>query len=577
MILKKYYLILFLILPWLGISQNIDVTGRVSLRTLNFDYDEQSKIKPDSIPDREYSKTFLIPGLQQNLNLALFARTNTLEISLLADLSNSDWNKIKFNDHRSLGRLSLNVRFNSHEIVAGDFFESGSELFLQSREIRGGKVRLRFENTWHKNAFIEISSLYGITQKAFDQGARLKGLYRQYETSGLYRRYLASASLKTGLNGSFDLGLKYIYAKDDQNSISESLIEPLQNRILGTEASGYLFDKKIKLFGEGFYSQKDTLGAGDNSDIAFKSGFDLRLNNFKLIAFYQHIGFNYYSSGYPFLLNDLSGIFFQTAYAIPQFLIFGIDCELYKNNLEDFKSTPTTDTRNGEFSLTTAFKDMPELALVWGYRDDLSNSIFNSDMEESKTDKISRKLEGRLSYDWLNHRFSLSATYLDLNDNSKIVGGSPLGTEQHIGSFNFYTRLNNYLFISGGTVYSRLLLTDGKENRNMFFYQSSRYDIIPQKFVLESTLNFALNDASGGGDDDLVNNYQQLSGQFSMEYFFTSQISFKVIAGSNFRNMDYSTEQALQVLQNPDNEADFFNGNESYNALIYGAEINWIF
>ena len=253
--------------------------------------------------------------------------------------------------------------------------------------------------------------------------------------------------------------------------------------------------------------------------MAFKSGFDLRLDNFKLVTFYQHIGFDYYSAGYPFLLNDRSGVFFQSAYAVPKVLIFSIDGEVYKNNLEKSITTPTTDTRNGDFSVTTAFKNLPEITLVWGYRDDLSNSVFNSDMEESKTDKISRKMEGRISYDWLNHRFSASATYLDLADNSKIPGGAPLGTEQHIGSLNLYTRPNNFLFISGGAVYSRLLLTDGKENRNIFFYQSSRFDVIPQALVLESTLNYALNDASGGGNDDLINNYQQLSGQFSMEYF----------------------------------------------------------
>jgi len=51
----------------------------------------------------------------------------------------------------------------------------------------------------------------------------------------------------------------------------------------------------------------------------------------------------------------------------------------------------------------------------------------------------------------------------------------------------------------------------------------------------------------------------------------------KVIGGTNTRQMDFSNAQALELLQNPDVDPTFFNSNESYKALIYGAEINWIF
>ena len=76
--------ILIALLPCLVMAQSgINVTGRVSLRTLYTDYDEVSKIKPDSIPDKQYAKTSTIPGLQEALNIALFARTRKLDISFL--------------------------------------------------------------------------------------------------------------------------------------------------------------------------------------------------------------------------------------------------------------------------------------------------------------------------------------------------------------------------------------------------------------------------------------------------------------------------------------------------------------
>ena len=41
--------------------------------------------------------------------------------------------------------------------------------------------------------------------------------------------------------------------------------------------------------------------------------------------------------------------------------------------------------------------------------------------------------------------------------------------------------------------------------------------------------------------------------------------------------MAYTTAEALQVLTDPDIDPTYFNGNESYNALIYGVEFNWMF
>lgn len=574
----KKQLLGFVLLPlFLLGQQSIDITGRISVNTINIDYDEKSDIRPDSVSAAEYGKTTLIPGLQQTMNMSLFARTQQLDMSLLGDIRNNDWNKLDFNDQNSIDRLTFSLRFSNHEIVLGDFYESGSEFFLQSREIRGGKIHLQFDDVWKRQSFIELNTVAGLSQKALAQGSRLNSLYKQFETSGQYRRTLAAITLRAGERGVYETGLHYLYARDDKGSIGESINDPLGNQNMGADASVFFWDRNIKLFAEGYFSKKDTIDFGSADDYSYKSGFDFRYDRFKLVAFMQRLGYNYYTAGYPFLLNDREGFRVQSAYNFPNIMLFSVDGEQYDDNLENDKSQPTTTTRTGEISVTSAVKNLPELTLLFGYRDDMSNSVFNDQEEETRTAKISRKYETRISYDFNFNRVSLSTIYLDLDDKSKIAGGAPLGTEQFISSFNFYTRPVNTFFISGGAVYSRLLLTDSKESRNYFIYQSSRWDVIPRKLVLESTINLSKNEALNGGTEDLLSNYWQADGRLSVEYFFTDNISLKIIGGTNTRQMDFSTSEALQALQSPDIEPTFFNGNETYNALIYGAEINWIF
>jgi len=269
----------------------------------------------------------------------------------------------------------------------------------------------------------------------------------------------------------------------------------------------------------------------------------------------------------------------QAAYSFPKILIASLDGEFYKNNLAGNDRIPTTKTRLGEVALTTQFNNVPEFTLLFGLRDDVSDIKLNKEMEVTKTDKISRKYEFRVAHDFNFNRISLSTIFLDLDDFGKVAGDSSslLGTEQFIASLNFYTRPTNNFFISGGAVYSRLLLTNNKDSRNIFLYQSSRWDIIPRILVLESTISGSRNDASNGGTDDLLNDYWQADGRLSIEYFFNTYLSLKLIGGTIRRQMDFSTKQAQQTLLSPDIEPTFFNGNESYNALIYGAEINWIF
>ena len=575
--MKSFYIIFYLLLPIILMAQNgINITGRVSLRMINTQYEEASDIKPDSISDKEYSRTILVPGFQQSLNLALFARTATTDWTLLGDLRNDPWNEL--NSIERINRLSLSTRFGSgHEIVLGDFFESGSDFFVQSREIRGGRINLKFEKLWNNNSYLYTKFSGGRVERSYATGDRLRDLYRQYENSGRFRRYIGSASLLVGDRDLFSLGLYYLYALDDTSSISESINQPLGNQNAGASGSLLLYKRKIRLFGEGYYSIKDSLDINSVNDHAYKGGFDLRLDNYKLLGYYYRIGYDYLTAGSPYLINDRQGFLGNTAYNFPDIILLFAEGEYYFNNLNDRIYTPETTTRVAEAGFTTRFKGYPEVTIKAEFQDDISDQILDADSNAVKTDRRSLKYEGRLAYNFGSNRLSLSGMFIDLDDQSILAAGSPLGTEQFIASLNMYSRPAKSFFVSGGAVYSHLLMTNSQINNNIYVYESSRWDIIPARLTFESTISAISNDADNGGVQDMISDYFQVGGELSLEYFFNPNISVKLVGGTDLRHMRYTTDEALDIITDPNYGSLFFNSNETYDALKYGAEINWIF
>lgn len=571
------YLLLFLV-PGLLFAQNsFDITGRVSMRVENISYDEKSDILPDSIDADTYSKTFLVPGLKQSMNLAMFGRSRSMDMTLLADLANNDWNKLDFTDINSVGRLTLNLRFKDQEAVFGDFFESGSELFIQSREIRGLKYSGKFDNSFGPGTFFSFNGMGGLTQKAIKIGDNLQNLFGQYETSGQFMRYVGGATARFGQTGKFDVALSYLYGKDDENSISQSINQALTNNLYGGDFNAYFMDRDLRFFGEFYQSSTDSLEAGSKSDMAARGGVDLRYDTFKIMLFYQYLGYNYFTMGYPFLEKDKNGIRGNAAYIFPRTLSLQTDFESYNNNLDDRLYNPTTYVNRGSFGITTLFPEIPQLSLRFGLRQDKSNTVFDVENNPLRIEKTTTRFESRVSHSFGRHRFSVSGIYLDLNDESLLASGTPLGTDQIIASFNFYSQMADLLFFSGGLVYSTLNLTNNQKNTNIYLYESNRWDIVPRKLKLETNVTVIQNDATGGGYQDYLSDYLHFKGNIALEYFFSDFVSFKILGGTDTRDFKYNRQQALLVIADDAYGPTFFNGNESYQGMILGGELNWNF
>jgi hypothetical protein len=552
-------------------QSGFDITGRASYRTDNISYDEESVIRPDSISAGEYGKSTLIPGLTHRLNLALFGRTETIDMNLLSDLEYNDWNKFE------LKRLSLNMKIAAHEIMLGDYFESLSETFLYSREVRGGRYRLKLDDAFGQNSFVNINALGGIVQKAVSEGAQLIDLYKQFESSGQYRRLMAAGDVKFGSKSYFDISLNYLWGKDQESSIDTSINEPLANTVYGAVANLYFWQRKVRLFGEYYQSRKDTLTAQNIIDFSYNGGLDFQYNTFKFIILYQRIGYDYFSVGNPFLENDKEGFKGWLGYALPEIVSLNSDFEYYDDNLEKLSSIPTTSTKILNVGATTFIPGWPELTLRYGIRTDESNTIYDAEENPTRTDRFTEKLEGGLGLSFNETRFNISVIKLDLDDKSMLSSGSPLGTDQLIASFNVYTTGIRNLFFSGGLVYSALKMTNNQKNYNSYLYGALRWDLVPRLLQLESNLTYIDNKASSGDLQDLLNDYKQFIGQISLEYFFSNQLSFKIIAGTDAKNFSYSNEEALEIIADPTYGPTYFNSNETYNALIVGGEINWIF
>ena len=58
-----------------------------------------------------------------------------VDITLLGDIRNDDWNQLAIGDYSTVERLTLSARFKRNELVLGDYFMAVSDLFLQSLQI----------------------------------------------------------------------------------------------------------------------------------------------------------------------------------------------------------------------------------------------------------------------------------------------------------------------------------------------------------------------------------------------------------------------------------------------------------
>ncbi|MBD3225487.1 MAG: hypothetical protein GF313_12230 [Caldithrix sp.] len=574
--MKKWVIYVVFLVPFLlNGQQSLNVTGRVSMQVTNTDLDENSEIKPDTIASDQYAKGSLVPGLQQRVNLSLFARGEGLDVTLLGDLKNNRWDHIQ--QWKDVDRLTLNVRFSDIEITLGDFFQTGSELFAQSRQTRGARFAVELDNIYGTGGFLETTFNAGLVREARAIGERLRGFYHQYENSGEYRRYMANAIIRSGWRNRFHLAFKYLMAEDDEQSINDAFNEPLNNRNAGVQSTLFLWGQNLKGFGEFYASQKDTLSANNIQDYAYKGGVDFRYRNFKFLSFYRRIGYDYYTAGYPYLLTDREGIVVEGAYRFADAVVVGLEGEQYEDNLDNREGIPKTTIKIAEISMETYFKNWPRISLSWRYRDDRSDAVDLGEDLLSQTKKQTQTIDGRINFSMGNNRFSISSLYIDLNDRSLVPGGEPLGTLQLVNSMNIYLRPSSQLYLSGGTVYSYMEMTNEQLNHNIYTYASGRWDILRQKLTMEATMSLLYNEADNGGVQDMLSDYNQIAGEFGLEYFFNNNISFKVIVGSDVRRMRYSTEEALQVIADPDYGPQYFDTFESYTGIKYGSEINVLF
>ena len=129
--------------------------------------------------------------------------------------------------------------------------------------------------------------------------------------------------------------------------------------------------------------------------------------------------------------------------------------------------------------------------------------------------------------------------------------------------------------------------------QNFFFYNSSRYTIIPHKLRLEGDININLNGADREFSDDfdsseiasssltaMLRNYQDISGQISLEYFLNFNMSFKLFYGAHNKVFDYLKDNSvgdLQALTTEVGDELYFNKNETYHLQTFGLELNLLF
>jgi len=205
-------------------------------------------------------------GIQPELQFFANGRRGNTDINLLMDLYSNQW--LSTADYFGKNMFNLTMNYTDHQVVIGDFLESGSETSITGRQMTGIKYTGKKFDMGRGEKRFEFKLAAGETEIAKDSGDHEVFVYNQNVDTGMSKRqqitYITEANFKPTRNSS--VGAKGIIAHDQYNNpLLRSAIndpaafDPVIAQTGVFTGNVFLLDDKVELFGEIDLGSADTL------------------------------------------------------------------------------------------------------------------------------------------------------------------------------------------------------------------------------------------------------------------------------------------------------------------------------
>lgn len=215
---------------------------------------------PGEQSDKWYS------GIQPEMQFFANGRRGATDINLLMDLYSNQW--LSTSDYVGKNMFNLTMNYTDHQVVIGDFLESGSETSITGRQLTGIKYTGKKIDMGRGEKRFEFKLAAGETEVAKDSGDHEIFVYNQSVDTGMSKRqqitYITEATFRPTRNST--VGAKGIIAHDQYNKplfrkvISDpAAFDPIVAQTGCFTGNVFLLNNNLELFGEVDLGSADTL------------------------------------------------------------------------------------------------------------------------------------------------------------------------------------------------------------------------------------------------------------------------------------------------------------------------------
>lgn len=215
-------------------------------------------------------------GLQPELQFFANGKRGDTDINLLMDLYSNQW--LSTADYFGKNMFNLTMNYTDHQVVIGDFMESGSETSITGRQLTGIRYTGKKFDMGRGEKRFEFKLAAGETEIAKDSGDHEIFVYNQTVDTGMSKRqqitYITEALFKPTRTSS--VGAKGIIAHDQynkpllRNTLNDpAAVDPVIAQTGVFTGNVFLLDQKLELFGEIDLGSADTLSDSTAGEIAW--------------------------------------------------------------------------------------------------------------------------------------------------------------------------------------------------------------------------------------------------------------------------------------------------------------------
>lgn len=595
------------------------LAGSASLETSYTSYTEESDIwnkqaydqvvtnaelDPSIYNYENYSRSLVVPGLKERLNLALFYFTPKWKVAFYSKISNSDW--IQPNELRYIDRVSLNVSFGKQKLTIGDTYINSAEYFITNRRLRGVSADVTFLQE-SKEYDLGLKAFSGISEYRTDIGDPVTSRYQSYYSINRYQRNFSGAELTSELfDDMIELRLGYLTGEDDATGNVDTLsTRPLNNTVSGGTVRFNFVKKQVYLFGEMYSSTKDSVftthtNSGEtrnSSHYGLGVKTDQLLLNFSLYS----IDPDYYTFGQPYLINDREGFRANAKLNFSDKLNLSAKIDFYDTNIDKNPAIATLTNRQLDLGAGLPITDNIKIDANYLRLTDSGNGAENTSIF-----RVSNTIDFGASYTMEKGKITARGGFSNTTDNS-IYGYTE--TEDGFEAIRGVNSSRDFYSLSGYYNFSNTFSTTISMNMNIIEQEtvdetqiftmlfSSNYSMPEEglKFVLFGQYNYSDNSLANGlllqelTDAtraryrlfSAINKYTNNFVDFSTEYLFTYAIRAKLGVRYEAKTYRYLEDQfantqsiidEMVALSNPN----FLNQRESYSAMVFTIGLSYL-